>query len=300
MLIAACGGSSPLISDGSTGDGSDMEESASAPPTATPEPFIVGFGEEQRLLMAGTPQETPYYVFGSGRLGPIVVALGGVHGNEPGGWMAAERLVDEVRPANGALIVVPRANKQAIALFQRTTDELGDLNRLYPGDASGQPMARMAYEIVDMLKAWHATQVIDMHESWSFYADRTDTQTGTAWLGQTMSSPSGPGATLARALVDAQNGRMQAPREEFFFRDWPPRNEPRATATPAPNGTPTAEPGTTGSTAVFGGSRSSLGLPNYVPGLAAILVEMGQQQPLERRVQMHVDIVKEALVRLGA
>src|SRR5690606_19026154 len=100
---------------------------ATTPPTATPEPFILPAGEEQRLLMAGTPYETPYYVYGTGVLGPILVVLGGVHGNEPGGWLAAERIVEAMRPQAGGLLVVPRANRQAIDLFQRTTEELGDL-----------------------------------------------------------------------------------------------------------------------------------------------------------------------------
>ena len=250
--------------------------------------------------MAGTSQETKLYVFGTGRLGPIVMALGGVHGNEPGGWLAGERLVDRVRPQTGALLVVPRANRQATTLFARTTDELGDLNRLYPGKLGGLPMEQMALELVEAMRAYRVNLVIDMHESWSFYRDRTDTNTGTAWLGQTMTSPGEPGLAIARHLVDAQNSRMQRSVEEFTLRDWPPRNATFATAVPGTFTGPTPQPGTTGSGAVFGGSRSSLGLPNHVPGLSAILVEMGQQQTLERRTQMHVEIVQEALTHLGA
>ena len=44
--------------------------------------------------MAGTPYETPLYIFGSGQPGEIITVLGGVHGNEPGGWLAAERIVE--------------------------------------------------------------------------------------------------------------------------------------------------------------------------------------------------------------
>jgi hypothetical protein len=250
--------------------------------------------------MTGTPHETPLYVFGTGQLGPILMALGGVHGNEPGGWLAAERIVEDVRPQTGALLVIPRANRQATSLFARTTDDLGDLNRLYPGRRDGLPMEQMALEIVDTLRAYHVDLVIDMHESWSFYRDRTDTNTGTAWLGQTMSSPGDPGIGIARYLVDAQNARMQRPIEEFSLREWPPRAANFPTAVPGTFSGPTPEPGTSGQGAVFGGSRSSLGLPNHVKGLAAILVEMGQQQTLERRTQMHVEIVQEALTHLGA
>jgi predicted deacylase len=41
------------------------------------------------------------------------MVLGGVHGNEPGGWFAAETVADWV-PASGELLVLPRANITAI------------------------------------------------------------------------------------------------------------------------------------------------------------------------------------------
>ena len=303
-LLEACGGSSRAdssfaVSSTSSSDTPAPGPAATATPTATPEPFVVPEGEEQRAMMAGTAQETPLFIFGSGKPGPVLMVLGGVHGNEPGGWMAAERLVDQLRPATGALLIIPRANKLAIAQFVRTTDDLGDLNRLYPGDPNGLPMSRMAYEITRALAEFHATMVLDMHESWAFYKDRTPAQGGTAFLGQTVSSPAGPGETMGEALVGFENARIQAPDEQFFFRPWPPRG--LEFSTPVAGGpTPTLQPETTGPNAQFGGSRSSLGLPSYVPGLGAILVEMGQQQALERRVQMHVDLATELLTRLQA
>ena len=153
-FLAACGGdedTTPHAESASLAVATETPEAtptatATPPPTATPEPFIIPSGESQASLMPGTPYETPYYVFGTGMPGPILAVLGGVHGNEPGGWMAAQRLVDQVRPLTGGFIVLPRANTRAIDLFERTTDELGDLNRLYPGDPNGLPMARMAYE----------------------------------------------------------------------------------------------------------------------------------------------------------
>ena len=311
-IIAACS-SSTVEDDGGTGEAEEPLVSdagisiavgtprAAEPQVAiatlapTPQPFILAAGEEERLLMAGTPYETPYYVYGTGTLGPILTVLGGVHGNEPGGWLAADRLVNQVRPASGGLLVVPRANRRATELFERTTDEMGDLNRLYPGDRDGLPMAQMAHEIVETLRQFHVTHLIDMHESWSFYRDRTETQTGTAFLGQTLSSRGEPGASLAAHLVGTINTtRVQAQHEELTFREWPPSGFGAGTPAPAADATP--GPGFTG----YRGSRSSLGLPTHVPGLSAILVEMGQQQDLERRIQLHVDIVQEALKVLGA
>ena len=291
-LLAACGGSpgSTLLS---------APEPAPAEPTHTPTPeppFIVAAGEQRRLLMAGTAQETELFIFGSGQPGPVLAVLGGVHGNEPAGWLAAEELRDEFRPAAGAFLIVPRANILATQQFVRTTDELGDLNRLYPGDADGLPMARMAKEIVDTLREFRASVAIDMHESWSFYTDRTDTQTGTAFLGQTVSSSSAQGLALGRTVVDAVDQRIRAPHEEMILREFPPPGFVFPTPTPG-----AANPTTVPSTGLpLGGrSRSSLGLSTHVSGLIALLVEMGQQQQLSRRVALHVDIVEEVARQIG-
>ena len=70
--------------------------------------------------------------------------------------MAAEAVADWL-VQHGSLVVVPRANVIASENFVRTTDELGDLNRLYPG-ARGEaalPMQRMAAEIVALAQEFH-------------------------------------------------------------------------------------------------------------------------------------------------
>jgi hypothetical protein len=280
-LLGACGNTaSPNVL-------SDAPQDTSSEPTPSPTPappFVVQAGEQQRQLMSGTPQETPLYIYGSGQPGPVLVVLGGVHGNEPGGWQAAERIQATLRPNTGAFLVAPRANKLAINGSVRTTDDLGDLNRLYPGERDSLPMARMAFEIVETLREFHATILLDLHESWAFYRDRPPNG-GTAYLGQTISSRDEPGASLARNVIEAVNGRIRSPQEEFTFREWPPRGSDANAPPGAPNS--------------FGGSRSSLGLSSHVPGLATLLIEMGQQQSLERRIALHVDVVNEVASRVG-
>ena len=264
-------------------------------PTPAPPPFVVAEGEQGRLLMAGTPQETPLYVFGSGRPGTILMVLGGVHGNEPAGWLAAERLVDSMRPTDGAVLVIPRANRQADAAFVRTTIELGDLNRSYPGARDGRPMEQMAFEIIDVLREFQVSHVVDMHESWAFYADRP--QNGTAYLGQTIATdPGSPGQDLARGVVESVNSRVLYPHEEFFFRErgGNANNQPNQGFTnPNPNPNPP-------NPLMTGIGQSSLGLPRFVPGMiTSLLVEMGQQQALERRIALLVEVITEVSRRVG-
>jgi hypothetical protein len=248
------------------------------PPTPTPEPFIVAEGVQEHVLMAGSQYQSRLYVFGTGRPGNIILALGGVHGNEPGGWLAAEQVVDYVRPDTGALLVIPRANRLATFAFVRTTDDMGDLNRMYPGDPEGIPMARMAYEIMNVIRDYHVNYVVDLHESWAFWTDRTATQGGTAFLGQTIATSFEGGVPLARQVVENVNTRVRYSHETMHFREFG-LNRP---------------PGSMGS-----GGRSSLSIPNHAPGLVSLLVEMGQQQALERRIALHVDVLREIMRQVG-
>ena len=238
-------------------------------------------------MLSDTPYETPLYLFGSGLPGPVALILGGVHGNEPGGWLAAEQLVGTLEVERGSVLIVPRANEFAIQALERTLPDLGDLNRLYPGDPAGLPMAQMAYEIVRLIERYRVDALIDMHESWAFYKDRP--QSGTAFLGQTISTfPNDHGPALTRAVVAKVNRTVLHPREEFSYRETPPRQFLSNRAFSA------------GSAAwLVRGEYSSLGLGYRYPKLAAILVETGQQQLLERRSALHVQVAGEILRTLG-
>lgn len=237
------------------------------------------------MLLGGTASETELVTSWSGKPGPVLMILGGVHGNEPGGWLAAQQIA-EWEPATGGLLVVPQANRVAASQFVRTTDELGDLNRLYPGNpASALQMERLAAEIVSAAKEAGATVLIDLHESWAFYAERT--QNGTAFLGQTLTTGIGPrNPALGRAIIERVNSRIDVTRDLLIERDGAAFRRDPSLGAPGPD--PTNR------------SRSSLSLGWYVEGLTPILVEMGQQdQPVERRTELHFAVVKAAMELLG-
>jgi hypothetical protein len=237
-------------------------------------------------LMAGTPHETVATITHSGARGPVLMVLGGVHGNEPGGWIAAEE-VATWRPAAGSLVVVPRCNEVAIQRWERSGDDLGDLNRLYPGDPAGQlPMARMAAEIVALARETRAAALLDLHESWAFFSTRA--QNGTAFLGQTITAGVGPlNPALSAAIVKRVNADIEAERDLLVLRDGTAFRRQHET-------TVTGEPVTSGR------GRSSLALGGFLPGLTPVLVEMGQEdQPLERRVALHKAVVRAAMAHLG-
>ncbi len=253
---------------------------ASPTPTPTPPPN----GREERALLPGTAWETPLHVANSGVAGPVLLVLGGVHGNEPGGWGAAEG-VAAWEPARGRLLTIPHANVEAISLFERTTEQLGDLNRLYPGKTdSDLPMERMAAEIVAVATEFQAEIVLDLHESWAFYAERP--QNGTAFLGQTVTWGVGPAnPEFGQRVVERANTNITIERDRLIERDG---SMFRRSDGSSVNGD---TPGQRG--------RSSLSLGGHVPGCTPILVEMGQQdQAIERRIEIHLMVVRAAMDEL--
>ena len=262
-------------------------------PTPTPEPTPWAAGREEIALLEGTEWETPLIAQHSGEEGPAVLVLGGVHGNEPGSWLATEEIA-EWQPVRGSLIVIPRANIVATQVFERTLPELGDLNRLYPGsDDAELPMSRMAAQIVEAAQRYGASLVLDLHESWGFYVER-GSNSGTAFIGQTITGgPGGDGEGVATRIAEDFNAQVEIERDHLIARDrgsWG--------STSSQGGPPIDDISSSGWRP--GRGSSSLSLGRYVEGLTPILVEMGQQrQALERRAELHQLVVQVALTQRG-
>ena len=60
--------------------------------------------------LAGTAGDTDLFVLSGAEPGATVLVLGGTHGDEPAGYVAAVMLVERARVVRGRLIVIPRAN----------------------------------------------------------------------------------------------------------------------------------------------------------------------------------------------
>jgi predicted deacylase len=102
-----------------------------------------------------------------GSAGPTVVLLGGVHGDEPEGVLAARRvagLLGGVALA-GAVRVLAVAHPPAHAAAARCSPaDGGDLARAFPGDRSGPPTARVAAAISEAVLG-DADLLIDLHSA---------------------------------------------------------------------------------------------------------------------------------------
>lgn len=97
--------------------------------------------------------------------GPTALLVAGNHGDEYEGQIALCNLAREIQvhQVSGRLLILPALNAPAVAAGRRVSplDE-GNLNRLFPGDATGSPTEMIAHYICDVLIPM-ADVVVDLH-----------------------------------------------------------------------------------------------------------------------------------------
>jgi N-alpha-acetyl-L-2,4-diaminobutyrate deacetylase len=96
--------------------------------------------------------------------GPTVVVIGGVHGDEPEGQVAAINLARSLQPeqVTGRVVVVPCASVEASRAYTRTWPSGIDFNRSFPGDPRGRADEQLAYFLSTVLFPMSEV-VVDIH-----------------------------------------------------------------------------------------------------------------------------------------
>lgn len=160
-------------------------------------------------ILPETPYVTNAYVYESSKPGPAVMIVGGVHGNEPAGSLAAQKFC-EIPVLKGTLIVVPRANATALAANVRTLPEVGDINRAYPGKQDGTQAEKISFAIVQLMKQYKVNMVVDLHEGYAFNALDSKSVGETILPGKDDTS-----VLLAMDAVEAINQKIKEPYKRF-------------------------------------------------------------------------------------
>ncbi|WP_419921160.1 succinylglutamate desuccinylase/aspartoacylase family protein [Candidatus Poriferisodalis sp.] len=124
----------------------------------------------QRRVAAGTAGGFDVWTASADEEGPCVVVLGGIHGDETQGVLAAGRLaIDETRLTRGSVAIVPICHEAAFEADSRTSAiDDGNLARVFPGDVSGGPTSQIAHHLfAEVLSG--ADLLIDLHTSGQEY-----------------------------------------------------------------------------------------------------------------------------------
>ncbi len=168
---------------------------------------------ETFLLLEGTRWETPCFVHDTGRDGPTVLIVGGIHGNEPAGATAAEQ-IRHWPLTRGKLLVVPRANVPGLRANRRFLPQaarpLRDLNRNFPRTAEEAPRGEPAGALWKLLVAEQPDWLLDLHEGYDFHLVNSDS------VGSTVIRHRSPDTDRAsRRMVQAINATIDVKQHKF-------------------------------------------------------------------------------------
>ncbi len=191
--------------------------------------FLVGAGppapaapkrpsRKHLVYFANTPDELNVYRVYGAQGGKTLMIIGGIQGDEPGGFLSADLYAD-ISLAKGDLIVVPRANFYSIILHHRGPD--GDMNRQFADPVT----ARRQKKIVKVLKELisESDLLLNLHDGSGFYRPR--------WEGP-MANPRRYGQSIIAdtsryRLADGRVLELQAMAEKVLARVNPQIKNPR-------------------------------------------------------------------------
>jgi predicted deacylase len=149
--------------------------------------------------------------------GPTVLLVGGVHGNEPAGADALQRLcrgldIGRITLRRGHLIIVPGANVYGLANYVRSNGSWNplqsDLNRNFPVSGPTEKLSQQLAALAD-----RADWVLDFHEGWGYHRLHNGS------VGSTLTSTDDPRSqAAAERAIGLVNLSIDAPDMKFFHR----------------------------------------------------------------------------------
>jgi predicted deacylase len=121
---------------------------------------------KDHIHVGGTEIHVPHVIISGRKPGPLLLVTAGIHNAEYVGIQAAIELSSEIDPEQlaGTLIIVPVANRSG---FENRTmsmvhEDGKNLNRVFPGDASGTAADRLAHLLFNTFIKY-ADAYVDLH-----------------------------------------------------------------------------------------------------------------------------------------
>lgn len=171
---------------------------------------------EKKTIAANTKYATDLYIIDSGNPGPVVMIVGGVHGNEPAGYKAANKVKD-YNIKKGTLIVIPEANKLAIEAGRRSASGESDLNRQFPQSQSSSPSGTLSKALYNVVKEYKVDWLMDMHEGFDYYKNSS-----TSSVGQTLIYyPANGTKSTVEYIVNSLNKDISSSIQKFTLLRYP-------------------------------------------------------------------------------
>ena len=120
-----------------------------------------------KTYFENTDYELHVYEIRGNEPGPTMMIIGGIQGNEPGGYLSADLYAD-ISLQIGNLIVVPRANFYAILLNQRGPN--GDMNRKFANQRAYDTETRIVAILKELIS--RSDVLLNLHDGTGFFREK--------------------------------------------------------------------------------------------------------------------------------
>jgi hypothetical protein len=167
------------------------------------------------LSLAGDYPAFSFHRLESGVPGNTLVVVGGIQGDEPGGFNAASLLVTDYRIKSGSVWVVPNLN--FISIIKRSRGVYGDLNRKFATIKECDPDFKTVQKIKAILLDSRVDLILNLHDGSGFYrTEHIDDMHSPRRWGQSIiidqlgmnDDKFGDLAGIAHNIVNFANGRL--------------------------------------------------------------------------------------------
>lgn len=134
------------------------------------------------LPLWATPGKNPYaylpgfslHKLGDGKEGPTLLVIGGIQGDEPGGFSAASLLVTHYKISKGNVWVVPNLNFPSIIKSSRGLH--GDMNRKFAKLSDNDPEYETVRNIQSIILDPQVNLVLNMHDGSGWYRPKWESK----------------------------------------------------------------------------------------------------------------------------
>lgn len=161
-----------------------------------------------------------------GQGSPVVLVVGGIQGDEPGGFSAAALLTTHYTILDGTVIVVPNLNFPSI--IKRSRGLHGDMNRKFADLSERDPEYETVRRIQAMMAAEDVDLILNLHDGSGFYRPTLeDAQHGPLRWGQSVivdqselsGTPFGQLENMAVAVAEKANARLLTAEHRFHVKN---------------------------------------------------------------------------------
>lgn len=146
--------------------------------------------------------------------GPTLLVIGGIHGDEPGGFNAAALLMTRYRIDKGTLWIVPDLNRTSI--WKRAHGWHGDMNYKFNGVETTDPDYRIVQKAKQLIIDPQVELIFNLHDGSGYYRpERQSSRKNPQRWGQScvIDQPELAGATFGRMQQLSQNATERINRQ---------------------------------------------------------------------------------------